>query len=79
MIPNETQEEMPANEMIENIFSYHAPKSDQAQRYERLRNFAKSFAYVIHQSCPDSGDRDAAFHYLNIAVMSANASIARNE
>lgn len=64
---------------IEKSFTYHPPKGDQAARYQALREKAKEFAHLINESCPESEDKRYALHYLNISVMSANASIARNE
>jgi hypothetical protein len=64
---------------IEKRFTYHAPKGDQAARYEGLRETAKVFAYQIEAVCPDSRERSLALTKLEEAVMWANASIARNE
>lgn len=73
------EEAQPTNPEIEKRFTYHAPKNSQPSRYERIRNAAKSLAYVIDQACPESEERDHALHYLDMTVMNANASIARNE
>lgn len=67
------------NERIENNFKYHAPKSDQSTRYERLRKKAKELAYLIDGLCPDSREKSLAMTKLEEAVMWANASIARHE
>ena len=64
---------------IEKMFTYHPPKGNQTQRYERLRAHAKHFAYLIVQSTPHSAEQEQALMFLNLAVMSANAAIARNE
>jgi len=64
---------------IENAFQYHAPKGDQQKRYERLREQAKTLAYLINSSCPHSRERALAITNLENCVMWANASIARNE
>ena len=68
-----TQEEM------SNIFTYHAPKCDQADRYEQIRIKAKEFGNLINQLCPDSREKSVAFTNLETACFWANASIARNE
>jgi len=60
-------------------FTYHAPKGDQPQRYERLREAAKALAEMIVMSCPDSRERALAITKLEEAVMWTNAGIARNE
>ena len=67
------------DEAIENIFTYHAPKGDQAERYVKLREKAKEFARVVQECCPDSREKSLAVTSLQQASMWANASIAINE
>lgn len=67
------------NKQIENNFVYHAPKSDQLQRYTDIRNKAKEFALMIDELCPDSREKSLAITKLEECIMWANASIARNE
>lgn len=64
---------------IENNFTYHAPKGDQAERYTSLREKAKEFAVMINELCPDSREKSIAITHLEESVMQANAAIARNE
>ena len=64
---------------IENIFTYHAPKPGQTEKYEGIRNDAKELAETIVTLCPDSRERAVALTNLETCVMWANASIARNE
>ena len=64
-------------ERIENDFTYHAPHGDQPERYQRIRNEAKTLALTIATFCPDSRERSLALTNLEQAVMWANASIAR--
>jgi hypothetical protein len=64
---------------MENVFTYHAPKGNQAERYEFLRGYAKQFAGAIVNNCPESAERTLALRKLEEATMWANASIARNE
>ena len=64
---------------IKNNFKYHAPKDGQAQKYEQIRNQAKSFAADLVTFCPPSRELSLALTALEEAVMWANASIARNE
>ena len=73
------EEARATNPEIERLFTYHPPKGNQPARYERIRNFAKEFAYVIDQACPESVDKDLAIYILSMAVMAANRSIAVNE
>jgi hypothetical protein len=64
---------------LANRFTYHAPKGDQATRYEYLRDCAHNLAGIINEKCPDSREKSLAITHLEDAVMWANASIARNE
>lgn len=61
------------------VYTYHAPKADQPQRYESIRAKAKELAELIEKSCPDSREKSLAHTNLEQTVMWANASIARNE
>lgn len=70
---------MISQDEIEHKFTYHPPKGNQAERYEKIRQKAKELSILINESCPESDDKKFALHYINIGVMSANASIARNE
>ena len=64
---------------LENRFTYHAPKGDQASRYESIRQVALGFAILLNRDCPDSREKSVALTKLEEVVMWANASIARNE
>jgi hypothetical protein len=64
---------------VDGIFTYHAPKGTQADRYVSLRETAKTLAYQIGLSCPESRERSVAITKLQECVMFANASIAINE
>lgn len=64
---------------LQNRFTYHAPKGDQATRYELIRDRAHDFAAFINDNTPDSREKSLAFTHLEDAVMWANAAIARNE
>ncbi len=77
MPPDESA--MPMNDELERRFTYHAPKGNQTQRYERIRAFAKDFAYMLDQATPKSREQSLALTHLEEAVFWANASIARNE
>lgn len=66
-------------ERIENNFTYHTPKNDQAERYISLRAKAKELAYLIVNSTPESREQSLALTKLEESIMWANASIARNE
>lgn len=64
---------------IETRFTYHPPCGDQAERYGLIRDYAKQFAFRLAECCPNSPELTKALNHLDIAVMLANASIARNE
>lgn len=64
---------------LDNLFSYHAPFGDQAQRYETIRASGGAFAEVLMEMCPPSAERTLAIRDIEMAVMRANQSIAVNE
>lgn len=61
---------------LNNVFSYHAPKDDQPQKYEALRSAAKAFAQAVIDNTPPCADQSAAIRKIREAVMTANAAIA---
>lgn len=67
---------MPA---LDHIFTYHKPKDDQPERYERLRAKAKELAMLVDELCPESREKSLAITNIQQASMWANASIAINE
>ena len=69
----------PAEQRIENVFTYHTPKEGQPEKYELLRAKAKELAYLIDELCPNSREKSLAMTKLEESSMWANASIARNE
>jgi hypothetical protein len=64
---------------LEKRFTYHAPKGNQPERYERLRGQALEFAKKIDELCPESREKSLAFTALEEAIMWGNAAIARRE
>lgn len=66
-------------EQIEATFVYHAPKGDQAARYEKIRKAGKDLALLLCELCPASRDLSVAHTKLQEVVMFANAAIAINE
>lgn len=59
-------------------FTYHPPTADQIPKYERIRDEARSFALLLEELAPDSAELDEAYTHIDIAVMRANAAIARH-
>lgn len=64
------------DEEIEDLFTYHAVKPGQQERYQAIRSSAKELAKVIVANTPASADQSAATRHLREAIMTANASIA---
>ena len=66
-------------ERLENVFVYHAPFGTQVQRYQTIRDTAKTLAETILESCPQSPETTIAINKIREAVMMANAAIECNE
>ncbi|NER37328.1 MAG: hypothetical protein F6J93_25740 [Oscillatoria sp. SIO1A7] len=64
---------------INNLFAYHKPTANQAERYQKLRKAAKAFAKQILQLTPESSEQTLAIRTLHQASMLANVAIAVNE
>ena len=64
---------------LNNRFTYHPPKGDQAERYTAIRDKAKELATLIMQACPTSQQRSLALSQIQFASMAANQAIACNE
>ena len=64
------------NAELAHVFIYHAPKGDDLERYEKIRNAGHVFALAIQELCPESADKTAAIRKVREAVFVANASIA---
>lgn len=63
------------NEEIDELFTYHAPTTNQVVRLGLIREKAKSFARLLVEHTPKSADQSAAIRKLRECVMTANASI----
>jgi len=70
---------MMTTEQIKNIFTYHAPREGQAERYTLLRQYALELALRINDHCPESREKALAITSLQQTVMWANAAIAITE
>lgn len=64
---------------VQNRFTYHPPKGDQAQRYSGIRDRFRELAEKIVLETPVSREQATALTLLDQAMMMANAAIARNE
>jgi hypothetical protein len=64
---------------LDNLFTYHPPKGDQAERYGKISLAAKEFARVVLENTPACADQTVTIRKIVEARMSANATIAINE
>ena len=64
---------------LDKTFTYHTPKEDQPERYNRIRERALALAHTICGMTPPSREQSLALTKLEEAVMHTNAAIARNE
>lgn len=64
---------------LDNIYTYHTPHSNQAERYVTLRAKAKELAQLITDLTPQSREQSVALTNVQQAIMWANAAIAINE
>jgi hypothetical protein len=66
-------------QQLQNIFTYHAPKDDQPERYQTIRAKALELALMIAGETPYSREQSLALTHLEESIFFANAAIARNE
>lgn len=57
---------------------YHEAGGKQQQRMERIRALGAEMEATINDMVPASTERDAAQHYVDLAVMCSNAAISRH-
>jgi hypothetical protein len=67
------------DDTINHVFTYHAPKGDQANRYTAIREAGRRLSLEILAMTPESPERTLALRDVQRAVMMANAAIALNE
>lgn len=61
---------------IDDLFTYHAPKPGQQERYQAIREAARAFVKVAVANTQSSADQSSAVRHVRTAVMEFNASIA---
>jgi hypothetical protein len=66
------------DELLNEIFRYHAPDKFAAQKYENIREAARHFAKVLLMNVPPGADRTCALRHVRDAVMTANSGVALN-
>lgn len=69
----------PTLEQLQNRFTHHEPKGDQADRYNRIREVICDAAWGCVQMTPVSPEQTRALNAMDEAMMLFNAAIARNE
>lgn len=71
--PGYTVEDLPE------LFKYHPPKGNQAERYGKISAAAENFARVVLENTPGCADQTVAIRQIIACRMSANMTIALNE
>jgi len=69
---------MSSEEILAELFKYHAPSDVTIPKFAAINQAAKNFAEVVLQNCPPSADRSDAIRKIREARMTANAAIALN-
>lgn len=64
---------------LDQMFTYHKPTPEQAERYYKLRAAAKRHAQIVSELTPESPEQTLAIRQIHAASMLANAAIAVNE
>ena len=59
--------------------TYHRPHSNQQEKYEAIRAYARGFAHMVNDLCPGGREASVAQTKIEEAVFWANAAIARRE
>ena len=62
-------------EIVEQLFTYHAPDPGMVERMQEIREIARLLAKAILRNCPRCADQQVAIGALRQAVMQANAAI----
>jgi hypothetical protein len=65
-----------SEEIVAELFKYHAPNGTTIPKYAAINQAAKNFAEVVLANCPSGSDRAAAIDAIRGARMWANAAIA---
>jgi len=66
-------------EKLEKSFTYQAPKENQIDKYQALRQKAKELSLLINDLCPEGREKSLSITKLEETIMWANKSIAINE
>lgn len=69
---------MSDEEIVAELFKYHAPNEATIPKHAAINQAAKNFAEVVLANCPRGSDRSGAINCIRTARMVANAAIALN-
>ena len=69
----------PTTEELEQRYLFHAPKGDQGDRYEKIRNLICRVAKECVMITPVSKEQTRALNALDEAMFLFSSAIARNE
>ena len=69
---------MSSEEIVAELFKYHAPNEFTIPKYAAINQAAKNFAEIVLANCPGGADRTRAIEAIRAARMLANAAIALN-
>ena len=61
---------------LQDMFTYHPPMGDQAERYERINDAARAFAVAVQQNTKECAEQTLAIRDIQRARMMANAAVA---
>jgi hypothetical protein len=64
---------------LESRFTYHPPKGDQPERYQKMRDKIKEAACLVAELTPEGREQSLALTHLQNASMWASAAIACGE
>jgi len=67
---------MNTQELLDDLFTYHAPTDEQKGKYDTINETAKKLARAILENCPAGPYRDASLLAIANARMLGNAAIA---
>jgi hypothetical protein len=72
------QRAMTSEEIVAELFKYHAPNDFTIPKFAAINQAAKNFAEVVLANCPIGADRTRAIEAIRAAQMLANAAISLN-
>lgn len=65
-------------ERLDRDYTYHQPNPEKIERYAAVREKGRELATLIAQCVPECRELHASLTQLELAILQANAGIARN-